>query len=238
MVFLKKRTAWNKQNLSIICIVCGKKVKANKYQIEVAKKKTCSRECFRLSRIGKTAWNKGKGKNSTICPDCKGKKVYQAKHCRKCKSKYFVPKTAFKKGSIPWNKGKKLGFTPVGTFKKNHNTWNKGKHHIEILGKNHWNWKGGITPIHRALRNSFKYEEWRKQVFERDLYTCQDCGQIGGYLHADHIKRFADYPELRFDVNNGQTLCIECHDIKTKIEGKTYWKNQYKQSLELLINKK
>ena len=64
---------------------------------------------------------------------------------------------------------------------------------------------------------------WRKAVFERDDYTCQMCGKRSGnginvILHPHHIKRFADYPELRFDVNNGITLCKECHSKVTRHE--------------------
>src|SRR3990167_5082357 len=106
---------------------------------------------------------------------------------------------------------------------------NKGRKFPQNAGENNNNWKGGITHIHKALRDSLEYEEWRKKVFERDLYTCQKSGQVGGYLHADHIKRFSDYPELRFDLNNGQTLCFDCHKIKTIEEGKIYWKNQFSE---------
>ena len=60
-------------------------------------------------------------------------------------------------------------------------------------------------------RHSYKYRKWRKLVFQRDGYTCQECGQVGGVLNADHIKPWALFPELRFELDNGRTLCVKCH---------------------------
>ena len=77
--------------------------------------------------------------------------------------------------------------------------------------KYHWNYKGGITPENRVIRNSEKYKNWRENVFDRDVYICQNCFQIGGELNAHQIKEFSKYPELRFEISNGLTLCKSCH---------------------------
>ena len=78
-------------------------------------------------------------------------------------------------------------------------------------GANSYMWKGGITPINKIIRRSLEYRLWRTAVFERDNYTCIWCGQRGGKLNADHINPFAYYPELRFAIDNGRTLCEKCH---------------------------
>lgn len=78
-------------------------------------------------------------------------------------------------------------------------------------GKDHHNWKGGVTKPNHALRDTVQYKTWRKEVFERDNYTCQRCGKRGGDLEAHHKLPFASHPELRFDVSNGETLCVYCH---------------------------
>lgn len=111
-------------------------------------------------------------------------------------------KSGFIKGFVPWNKG-------------------NGEY---IKGEKHWNWQGGKTSINMKIRNSLEYEEWRKAVFERDLYTCQDCEEIGGRLEADHVKSFSQYPELRLDIDNGRTLCVDCHR-KTDTYG---WRANFK----------
>ena len=82
-----------------------------------------------------------------------------------------------------------------------------------VSNENHWNWQGGITNINDKIRNSKEYENWRIEVFEKDNYTCQCCGDNkGGNLEAHHIKNFSDNKELRFDVDNGITMCNSCHN--------------------------
>ena len=78
-------------------------------------------------------------------------------------------------------------------------------------GEKAYNWKGGISNPNEILRKSFEYKLWRTAVFERDNFTCLWCGERGGKLNADHIKPFAYFPELRFAIDNGRTLCVSCH---------------------------
>ncbi len=122
-------------------------------------------------------------------------------------------------GKVPWNKGRKetrlevlnkqssshIGITPtIEHRKKISETHKKNKERSHL-------WKGGVTKINRAIRTSFEYKLWREAVFKRDIYTCVWCGKKGGAIEADHIKRFSDFPELRFAIDNGRTLCIPCH---------------------------
>ncbi len=77
-------------------------------------------------------------------------------------------------------------------------------------------WEGGKTSKAKLIRGSVMYREWRETVFKKDNWTCVWCGTKSGnghkvLLNADHIKPFALYPESRFDINNGRTLCIPCH---------------------------
>lgn len=70
------------------------------------------------------------------------------------------------------------------------------------------NWKGGA----KNERETVEYREWRKSVWKRDNFTCTKCGKVGKNLHAHHIKHFAKFPELRYEIDNGTTLCKLCHN--------------------------
>lgn len=80
-----------------------------------------------------------------------------------------------------------------------------------IIKTFHWNWKGGISKENALIRGSSIMRSWRIKVYTRDDYKCQDCGAKDIELNAHHIMSFAEYPELRFDINNGITLCKPCH---------------------------
>ena len=159
-------------------------------------------------------------KHIFTCPKCKKeryltysqiwniKKDKSTGHCQGCREGGSL--IGLKKGH-GWNKGKLM-------------TWHKPafkRNDSRMMGANNPSWKGGITPINTKIRNSPEYILWRKAIFERDNYTCIWCKQYSGSLVADHIKPFALFPELRFALDNGRTLCVICHR-KTSTYGGRY----------------
>lgn len=106
-------------------------------------------------------------------------------------------------------------------------TWNNGKTHNEDkripCGDKSGGWRGGVSSENMKLRRCWKYEDWRKKVFERDGYCCQLCHDYSRkghkvYFNAHHIKSWAKFLEERFKVENGITLCRPCHIYVTNID--------------------
>ena len=165
------------------------------------------------------------------------KGVYKHKPCfgktkrkisKKFKGQHHSLSTEFKKGRITWNKNKNTGQMP----------WNKGKHLSKkikkkiskaVKGEKNHNWKGGIISKNDRIRKGLEFRLWREAVFIKDNWTCQKCDKYNGEHHPHHIKNFAEYPELRFAIDNGITLCEKCHREFHKIYG---IKNNNQEQLE------
>ena len=90
----------------------------------------------------------------------------------------------------------------------------KMKLSLASRGAKNGNWKGGLTALVKGIRRSPELYQWRKSVLERDLFTCQDCGETNN-IAAHHIKSVIGFPRLIFNVDNGLTLCKDCHKIHT-----------------------
>lgn len=136
--------------------------------------------------------------------------VVQTKVCIICGSVYKKSKTVSKTvwgksrycslkcintGRAPGNKGKKTGKP----------SWNTGKECPETSGPKNGSWKGGID-----------HKTCRRIVLKRDDFTCQSCGmREPDIMQVDHIKSKALFPELKYDTNNLETLCPNCHARKT-----------------------
>lgn len=90
----------------------------------------------------------------------------------------------------------------------------KGKY----TGSSNPNWKGAQITDEVRQRRSYDAKIWREACLKRDDFKCTLCGSAEK-LHVHHILEFADYPERRWDINNGKTVCVFCHE---KIHNRTF----------------
>lgn len=193
------------------CCVCKKEFNKITSEKNLSGKDYCSRKCYlkyfaeNISKNRKTGINKN-------CLTC-GKEFYVQKClikekvfcCRNCKDKYEYKKPR----------------KPNKTYPRSLN------HHSYIKDRNK------IKNKDKSIRESIEMREWRKAVFKRDRYTCQMCGKVGGRLNAHHILQFKFYPQHRFNINNGATVCeYPCHKKTFKKE------KQYEQFFFNILKKR
>jgi hypothetical protein len=195
----ERNDAWKGGVPPAVCLYCGKGFRS--YDVRRGGGKYCSKECKYNAVRGIVV--------SLVCDNCGvsfSRREYDALRrdtpgffcSRKCASDYkqrVWAETGHPLAGIEFSEKHKRGIrmsTPRGSA--------------------HYRWAGGITTENHRERNSPEYVAWSKSVLERDKYTCQYCGVVGGTLHAHHVHSFAKYPTLRYYIENGITLCKKCHD--------------------------
>ena len=148
-------------------------------------------------------------------PNCRPCATKQPELLEKISKGWFTSERLFgnknREGKTPWNKGR-TGY--MGANKTSFKTEN-------MIGEKNVNWKGGVTPLNAKERNSPEARSFKKTVLRRDDYTCQACGERGGRLEVDHVMPWAHFPDIRFEVLNGQTLCKLCHEKTATYKNRT-----------------
>jgi hypothetical protein len=206
------------KNYKHICKECGKEF--------VSKNKTqdyCSRECTNqvFKRKGKLFLN------GQIC------RIFM-KRCQECgKMKMFIkfPKT---RGSY-FNRENKCNQCKRGLVKRTEkicvfcnnkfltsrkvNFCSQECFHMYNSKENHWRYNHNLTDEEREMGRLIEgYNDFVKDVFKRDKYKCQHCGS-NKKINAHHLNSYNWDKEHRVDVNNGVTLCEDCHKLFHKTYG-------------------
>lgn len=195
----KIQVAWNKGKK---CPQISKSKKGIKFTDEHKKN-------LRKSHIGLKYPNRKKG----LIPWNKGKKEERLDVIEKIRN-------AHKGYVMPEKQKKKIGKGNKLKYQQGRQGYWLGK-----KGSKSPNWKNGKTDLRRMIESLFEYRQWRSDIFTRDNFTCQKCTKRGGKLNAHHIKAFSKIIsenniktveqalncEELWNINNGETLCEECH---------------------------
>lgn len=174
----------------------------------------------RPKALGRDVWNRGKSIGDACwknrkrperlkreCPQCS--KAFLTLECQNqkycsasCRSKFTKAR-----GRNPAT-GRKLSYSHRQALSESR---------IGLTGEKSCNWKGGKSKGRSKFAGRYEYLMWRSLVLERDNYTCQSCLASGVTLSTHHIKPWAKFPEFRYDLSNGVTLCLPCHRAADKV---------------------
>jgi len=209
----KKGQFVKKQKKKVFCNFCNKSFYVSEYRISIGDGKFCSQSC--------SSKNQPNGKDSPIYGNTFRKGVILSDET---KNKISLSKT-----------GKKMDKEMVRKRNIKVGLANKGKSFCEEakrksiialklrVGKLHPRWIEDRSKLKRYTgseeRRSPAYKFWRKEVFERDNYKCRICNKdCNGKIEAHHILSWSKHSELRYEVNNGITLCHFHHPFKVEEE--------------------
>jgi hypothetical protein len=192
----------------LICEICGLIYFVYPYRKSSAR--YCSRKCLNKSkesivRDKHQNWKGGKPK----CATCdKSLSLYGSKHCKSHRVVADPERYRRLKGAATrrfWL-GRKHTQATIEKLKRVHTTH-------------------GLTPVFQIIRGSQRYKDWRLGIFRRDWFKCVLCSSNKN-IQADHFPKsfkqilneeaiissigIPDDSQL-WDVNNGRTLCYDCH---------------------------
>ena len=205
----------------MICLICNLKFIGKRRKSRI--RTFCSYQCYWQWLKGRKQSLETKIKHSLALKLAykEGRRKPNGKHpnsivkglCKYCKKIYLMP-----------NHRKKYSIFCTKNCYSLYQKSEEGREYIRKYiprGEEASNWKGGITPLRKKMYFSKEYKLWRNAVFERDDWTCRICLMRGKTLNVDHVKSWAEYPKLRYKLENGRTLCIDCHRKTPTYGGRT-----------------
>ena len=231
------RSEYHKKHFTVVfhCHNCGKEKRVRKANFNYEGRNFCSRKC-------KDEWQKEglKGNNNPF---------YNKKHTLETRLKVSETKKSM---NLKGEKAHNYNRQPVICSECGKITYKtqyliqRSKHHFCSLechgkwkskynvGENNPNWNPNLTAAERERGRKYpEYYMFIKKVMERDNFTCDICGFYGKWgegLNVHHLNSYDWDVNNRTNINNGITLCEECHTDFHKMNG--YGKNTKEQYIE------
>jgi len=165
---------------------------------------------------GRVAWNKGMRKMTLTSKQCHCGKTFE-KHPDKAYSEWEKQQFCSKSCKSKGNKHRLGHRHSIETRNKMSASHPKGESSP--------NWIKDRSKLKRygdasKDRRSYAYNNWRREVYKRDQFTCRiKNDSCSGRIEAHHILSYSEYPELRYKLNNGITLC-RAHHPRVRAEEK------------------
>ena len=198
-----------KNRVKTNCTQCGKEINVKKSEYDKHKNHFCNRECMgKYSSINITKENNPNFNSKKVTCEICGKEIYK-QPCHINRCEHiYCSKECSSKGFS-----------------------------LYYSGENNACYNPDLTQEDRE-RNRDGIHKWRKNVFERDNYTCQLSGQVGGKLNAHHLNAYNSDKEHRYDIDNGIRITEELHKLFHNIYGKgNNTKEQFEEFKERYKNK-
>lgn len=200
-----------------ICKICGKKYsrkrnkRTNKLEslFNFKKRQFCSRECYwnflktYIKGENNPHWQNGRSSNKEYLLQYK-RNLYRKYHPLLSKEELWKKRSESNKGRHHSEETKrKIGLAKL----KNPTKYWLNKRRPEMRKEIKSRWK----EFRKQLRERTEYQQWIREIFKQDNWTCQVCKIRGNYLEAHHLLAAKEFPQYILNIDNGITLCRNCH---------------------------
>ncbi len=208
-----------RKRVKTYCDQCGKEVEIALYRFNNHKNHFCSLQCANLYQ-----------KENPITGDDSSRYNSKKIKCGFCGYEFELPKNRINRSKNNYCSIECRDNHYKIIYKGNNNPM-FGKVRENLKGEKHWNYNKELTQEERLNnRNLQENDNFKRDVRERDNYTCCKCNKRGGDNVVHHLNGYDWDKENRFNINNGVTLCCSCHKEFHTLYG--YGKNTLQQYQE------
>jgi 5-methylcytosine-specific restriction endonuclease McrA len=191
-----------RNRVTLICPVCSNSFIVEKKAFNERTPTYCSRQCAPRSE----SWKRNLGESLRVSEKAQEQRVRSVIAMNQSRTREERSQDAIDSWKDPESRERRMKSIKLRSESEE---WKSARHFQK--GAAHPKYTGGRRERNIEMAR-YPYKQWRLNVFRRDDFTCQRCFSRKSGLVAHHIKHWAEYPELRYEVSNGVTLCDKCHN--------------------------